>query len=252
MLKRNQKIHTVNKGTLGNNRKQRKKRKQNETKIEIEISKNQINNINNDIQSYNDNEITNRKRINEAFDEQHDEEEQMEDDSGEETDSNVPDLINRLDDPEDQNRASDSESDSEIDNDEEQKQRNQGDPMEVKVGYMKGMDGIFKEKNNSHNKTRKMGKTLYDRVVDIFKREEPEAKMNPTQYPKVTKNKSSLYKNKDIKYNNNKKKKKKKGRSRVQIPSESDDEYNSKEDDDESVSDLPGLQHNRLDSESEE
>ena len=48
----------------------------------------------------------------------------MEDDSGEETDSNVPDLINRLDDPEDQNRASDSESDSEIDNDEEQKQRN--------------------------------------------------------------------------------------------------------------------------------
>ena len=49
-------------------------------------------------------------------------------------------------------------------------------------------------------------------------------------------------KNKDIKHNNNKKKKRKKGRSRVQIPSESDDEYNSKEDDDESVSVLPGLQ----------
>ena len=59
-------------------------------------------------------------------------------------------------------------------------------------------------------------------------------------------------KNKDIKYKNNKKKKRKKGRSRVQIPSENDDEYNSKEDDNESVSGLPGLQErNRLDSESE-
>ena len=63
MLKKNQKIHNVNKGNLKNKRKQRKKRKQNETKIEIEIIKNQINNTNYDIQSYNDNEITNRKRF---------------------------------------------------------------------------------------------------------------------------------------------------------------------------------------------
>ena len=55
MLKRNQKIHNFNKGTLENNRKQRKKRKQNETKIEIEIKENQINDINNGIQSYNNN-----------------------------------------------------------------------------------------------------------------------------------------------------------------------------------------------------
>ena len=97
MLRRHQKIHTVNKGTLGNNRKQRKKRKQNETKIEIEIIKNQINNTNYDIQSYNDNEASKRKRINDeqAFDEQNDEEDkERDDDSGEETDSNVPDLIN--------------------------------------------------------------------------------------------------------------------------------------------------------------
>ena len=38
----------------------------------------------------------------------------------------------------------------------------------------------------------------------------------------------------------------------MQIPSESDDEYSSEEDDDESVSGLPGLQErNRLDSDSE-
>merc|ERR1712238_201015 len=80
------------------------------------------------------------------------------------------------------------------------KREESGDPMEVKVGFMKGMDGIFKEKNNNnHNKTRKMGKTLFDRVVSIFKSEEPEAKMKPTQYPRATKNKSSLHKNKDIK-----------------------------------------------------
>ena len=115
----------------------------------------------------------------------------MEDDSGEETDSNVPDLINRLDDPEDQNRASDSESDSEIDNDEEQKQRNQVDPMKVKVGYMEGMDGIFKEKNNNNQKkTRKMDKVSHDRMVGMFKGGELEVNQNPNQDQRVTKYKS--------------------------------------------------------------
>ena len=85
----------------------------------------------------------------------------------------------------------------------------------------------------------------------MFKGEEPEANMKSTQYPRVTKNKSSSYKNKDIRYKNIKKKKRKKGRSRLQIPSESDDEYSSKEDNDESVSGLPGLQErNQFDSES--
>ena len=81
----------------------------------------------------------------------------------------------------------------------------------------------------------------------MFKGDESEVNKNPTQYQRVTKNKS-MY-NKEIKYKNNKKKKRKKGKSRVQIPSESDDEYSSEEDDDESVSGLPGLQErNRLDS----
>ena len=95
MFRKNQQIHNDNKGTLGNNRKQRKKRKQNETKIEIEIIKNQINNTNYDVQSYNDNEASNRKRINDekAFDKHHDEEDkERDDDSGEETDSELPDL----------------------------------------------------------------------------------------------------------------------------------------------------------------
>ena len=97
-----------------------------------------------------------------------------------------------------------------------------------------------------------MGKILFDRVVGMFKGKNPEANTKPTQYQRVTKNRSSSYKNKDIKYKNNKKKKKKKGKSRMQIPSERDDAYSSKENDDESVSGLPGLQErNRLDSESE-
>ena len=62
-------------------------------------------------------------------------------------------------------QASDSESDSEIDNDKEQKQRNQVDHMKVKSGYMEGMDGIFKEKNNNkQKKTRKMDKISYDQI----------------------------------------------------------------------------------------
>ena len=161
MFKKGQQDHSVIKGSLGNKRKQRKKRKQNETKIEIEISKNQINNTNYDVQAYNDNEAPNRKRINDekAFDEQHyEEEKEMDDDSGEETDNDVPDLINRLDDPEDQNCASDSEGDSDNDNDAEQKQKNQ-DPMKINSGFLNGTKGIFKDKkNNNQKKTRKMGK----------------------------------------------------------------------------------------------
>ena len=65
--------------------------------------------------------------------------------------------------------------------------------------------------------------------------------MESNQDSRVIKNKSSSNKNKDIKYKNNKKKKRKKGISRVQIPSESDKEYSSKENNDESVSGLPGL-----------
>ena len=203
MLKKIQQIHNVNKGNSKNTRKQRKKRKQDETKIEIEIKENQINNSNYDVQPYNDNEITNRKRINDknAFNEyQHDnEKKEKEDDSEEETDSKMPVLCIRVD-ADASNSDSNNDRDRENDNDGEQKQRNQVDPMKINSGFL---------------------------------------------------NKSS-YKNKDIKYKNNKKKKRKKGRSRVQIPSESDDEYSSKENVDESVSGLPGLQkRNRLDSESE-
>ena len=53
MFKMDQKVHNFIKGTLENNRKQRKKRKQNDTKIEIDINENQINN-NYDVQSYNE------------------------------------------------------------------------------------------------------------------------------------------------------------------------------------------------------
>ena len=85
----------------------------------------------------------------------------------------------------------------------------------------------------------------------MYKGEESEVNTKPTQYQKVTKNKAS-YKNKGIKYKINKEKKRNKGKSKVQIPNESDDEYNSKEDNNESVSGLPGLQERtRLDSESE-
>ena len=86
-----------------------------------------------------------------------------------------------------------------------------------------------------------MRKIIQDRIVDMYKGDESEVNTKPTQYQRVTKNKSS-YKNKDIKYKNNKKKKRKKGKSRVQIPRESDNEYGSEEDDDDSVSGLPELQ----------
>ena len=122
--------------------------------------------------------------------------------------------------------------------------------MKINSGFLNGTKGIFNDKKNNNNrKKRKMGKILLDRVVGMFKGDELEVK--PIQYQRVTKNKSS-YKNKDIKYKNNKKKKIKKGTSRVQIPSESVDAYSSEEDDNKSVSGLPGLQErNRLDSESE-
>ena len=81
-------------------------------------------------------------------------------DSGEETDIEI-----RILDPHFKDQASDSESDSEIDNDGERKQRNQVDPMKVKFGYMKGMDGIFKEKNNNkQKKTRKIDKESHDQI----------------------------------------------------------------------------------------
>ena len=245
MFKRGQKDHNVIKGSLENKRKQRKKRKQNETKIEIEINENQINNTNYDVQSCNDDEASNSKRINdeEDFDQNHDngEEKEREDDNGEETDSELPDLCNRIDADGASDSDSDSDRDSNNDNDEEQKQRNQVDPMKVKFGFLNGTKGIYEDKNNNDNrkKTRKMGKSLFDRVVGMFKGDESEVN-KPTQYQRVTKNKSS-YKNKDIKYKNNKKKRKK-GKSRVQIPRESDDEYSSEEDDDENVSGLPGIQ----------
>ena len=74
MFKRDQKVHYFIKGTLKNKRKQKKNRKQNDTKIEIEINENQINNTNYDVQSYNDDEAANSKRINDkkGFDENQD------------------------------------------------------------------------------------------------------------------------------------------------------------------------------------
>ena len=162
MLKKNQKIHNANKGDLKNKRKLRKKREQNETKIEIEINQNQINNTNYDVQSYNDNEVTNRKIINDkkAFNENqdNDEEKEKKDDSGEETDSKLPDLDQHF---KDQGSDSDSDSDRDNNNDGEQKQRNQ-DHMKVNSGFLNGTKGIFNDKNNNQKKTRKMGKTLLD------------------------------------------------------------------------------------------
>ena len=151
IFKKNQKIHNVNKGNLKNKRKQRQKRKQNETKIEIKINENQINNTNYDVQSYNDNEASNRKIINNenASDEHQDddEENEMKDDNGEVTDSNCPDLELHF---KDQGSDSKSDRDGDNNNDAEQKQRNQVDPMKVDFGFMKGMKGIFKEKKNRY------------------------------------------------------------------------------------------------------
>ena len=202
-----QKDNNFIKGTLGNKKNQSNNRKQNETKIEIELNENQINNTNYDVQSCNDDETSNSKRINdeEDFDQNHDngEEKEREDDNGEETDSELPDL-----EPHFKDQASDSEGDSDIDNDEEQKQRNQ-DPMKINSGFLNGTKGIFKDKkNNNRKKTRKMGKILHNRVVGIFKGDELEVK--PIQYQRVTKNKSS-YRNKDIKYKTIRKRRERKG-----------------------------------------
>ena len=60
MFKIGQKYQHFIKGLLEN---KRNKRKQNETKIEIELNENQINNTNYDVQSCNDDETSNSKRI---------------------------------------------------------------------------------------------------------------------------------------------------------------------------------------------
>ena len=139
-----------------------------------------------------------------------------EDSSEEDDDDSVPGLQGR-------NRPdSDRDRDSDNDNDGEQKQRNQVDPMKLHFGYMKGMKGLFKDKNNNNQKkTRKMSKIIQDRIVSMYKGDESEVNHNiitpntkPIQYQSITKNRS-VYKNKDIKYKNNKKKKRKKGKSRV-------------------------------------
>ena len=64
MLKRDEKDHNFIKGTLENKRKQRDNRKQNYTKIEIELNKHQINNTNYDVQSCNNDEASNSKGVN--------------------------------------------------------------------------------------------------------------------------------------------------------------------------------------------
>ena len=137
-----QKDNNFIKGTLGNKKNQSNNRKQNETKIEIELNENQINNTNYDVQSCNDDEASNSKRINDEkdFDKNHeyDDDEEKQDVKGEATDSDVPDLINRLDDPEDQNRAYDSDRDSDSDNDDDV------DSMKHNSGFLNGMEGIFK------------------------------------------------------------------------------------------------------------
>ena len=110
MFKRGQKYQLFIKGSLENKKKQRNNRKQNETKIEIELNENQINNTKYDVQSCNDDEESNSKRINDEkdFDENQDddEEKEREDANREATDSDCPDLCNRID----TDGASDSDS----------------------------------------------------------------------------------------------------------------------------------------------
>ena len=128
MLKRGQEDHNFIKGTSENKRNQRNNRKQNETKIEIELNEHQINNTNYDVQSCNNDEASNSKGINNEkdFDENtnKDEDKERVDANREATDSNCPDLYNRIDDidsPSDSNSDSDSDSDSDIDNDNDEK-----------------------------------------------------------------------------------------------------------------------------------
>ena len=109
---------------------------------------NQLNNTDYDVQSYNVNEASNRKRINDekAFEkhQDNDEEKEKEDDSGEETDGELPDLKLHFKD-----QASNSENDSDNDNDAEQKQRKQ-DPIKINCGFLNGTKGIFKDKKNNN------------------------------------------------------------------------------------------------------
>ena len=46
--------------------------------------------------------------------------------------------------------------------------------MEYNSSFLNGMQGILKDKNNNDNqkKTRKMGNSLYDRVVGMFSDDE--------------------------------------------------------------------------------
>ena len=185
MFKMGQKYQHFIKGSLENKRKKRNKRKQNETKIEIELNENQINNTNYDVQSCNDDETPSSKRINDEkdFDENKndDDDKERQDSKVEAADNDVSDLINRLDNPEDQNRASDSDSDS--DSDDENKQRNRVEPKDVPViapmkynyGFFSGINGIFDKNDNTNRspkKIRKTGKSLSYRVDGIFNDDE--------------------------------------------------------------------------------
>ena len=106
MFKMGQKDNNFIKGTLGKKKDQSNNRKQTETKIEIELNENQINNTNYDVQSCNDDGALNSKRINEEkdFDKNHtdDDDKKRQDAKEEATDSDVQDLINQLDHPDDQ------------------------------------------------------------------------------------------------------------------------------------------------------
>ena len=98
MFKIGQKDHNFIKGTLENKKNQSNNRKQNGTKIEIELNENQINNTNYDLQSCYDDETSNSKRINDEkdFDENkdNDDDKERQDAKGKVKDNNVPDLIN--------------------------------------------------------------------------------------------------------------------------------------------------------------
>ena len=90
--------------------------------------------------------------------------------------------------------------------------------MKLHFGFMKGMKGLFKDKNNNNQqKTKKIGKIMHDQIVGMYKGDESEVNhniitpnTNPIQYQSITKNRS-VYKNKDIKYKNNKKRRERKG-----------------------------------------
>ena len=68
MFKWGQKDNKIIKGTLENKKNQSNHRKQNESKIEIELNENQINNTSYDVQSCKDDEAPSSKRINDDKD----------------------------------------------------------------------------------------------------------------------------------------------------------------------------------------